>query len=183
MLDLISLLAIITSLFTMSSAFAAPKTFKFDEEARIDEVRIDVPFAWKAARDLYGVPLFLLGPVRNEERPTLAVTPTGISDLRFDETALKQDEAQYQKGRAEWLKNRGGELNSYLPYVVDAKNTKRIVHSIGVFYTIRSLSFVERSYYIFCGKKSYHLKSLNLTSDVESAKLLSGAVETFHCLR
>lgn len=165
------------------TAQAAVKTFSFEDGKDKDSIKLQVPAKWQDARDLYGVPLFLLGPEKDGSRPTLAVTPTGIADLAFDEKGLDKTQDQYKKGREEWLKNNGGKSVSYLPYKTEKWGNVDVAHSIGFRYELDGQEYVEKSFYVFCKKKLYHMKSL-MTSQQEKAhaKSMEETIRSFACL-
>lgn len=165
------------------AAHAAVKTFTFEEGKDKESIKLQVPTKWQDARDLYGVPLFLLGPEKDGSRPTLAVTPTGLAGLNFDEKGLEKTQDEYKKGREEWLKNNGGKSVSYLPYKAEKWGNVDVAHTIGFRYELDGQEYVEKSFYVFCKKKLYHMKSL-MTSLQEKAhaKSMDETIRSFACL-
>jgi len=166
-----------------AGASASVKTYTFEDGKDKESIKIDVPKKWQDAQDLYGVPLFLLGPESDGARPTLAVTPTGISDLVFDENGLEKTQNEYKKGREEWLKNNGGTSVSYLPYKTEKWGNIDVAHTIGYRYKLGGKEYVEKSYYVFCKKKLYHMKSLMTAGSAkELARTMDDTIRSFSCM-
>jgi hypothetical protein len=164
-----------------ASAQAAVKTFKFEDDKK-ERVKIDVPANWQDAQDLYGIPLVVIGPTQDGLRPSLAITPTGIADLQFDEAGLSKTQDEYKKGREAWLKTNGGKSIAYLPHQTEKWNGIEVAHSIGYRYEREGKKFVEKSYYITCNKKFYHLKSLMTDGqEKEIGKTMDKTVKSFAC--
>ncbi len=163
------------------AANAAVKTFKFEDDKK-ERVKIDVPAKWQDAQDLYGIPLVIAGPTQDGLRPSLAITPTGIAELQFDEKSLGKTQDEYKKGREAWLKNNGGKSIAYIPYQSEKWNGIEVAHTIGYRYEREGKKFVEKSYYVICNKKLYHMKSLMTDGqEKEIGKTMDKTIKSFAC--
>jgi hypothetical protein len=120
---------------------------------------IEKPDSWQAAKDLYGMPLTLLGPSELGGRPVVSVTPTGKKNTTLDALSLKRSENEYRAGREEWLKTREGEPVAFFGY-----RTERLgdvdAHAVGYRYRLGGTEFVENSYFVPCRSQLFHLKTL-----------------------
>jgi len=172
---------LVAAVVLTQSAQAAVKTFKFEDDKK-ERVKIDVPSNWQDAQNLYGIPLVLAGPTQDGLRPSLAITPTGIADLQFDEKGLTKSQDEYKKGREAWLKNNGGKSIAYLPYQSEKWKGIEVAHTIGYRYELEGQKYIEKSYYVVCNKKLYHMKSL-MTDGQERkiGKTMDKTVKSFAC--
>jgi hypothetical protein len=123
-------------------------------------VRLDVPAHWQEVRDLFGMPLMFLGPESHGGRPVLSITPTGRSRLSFDSAALKKNEDEYRQGREAWLDRHDGQAISWSGYRTEKWTGGLEAHAIGYQYRLGGVEFTERSYFVNCHDRLYHLKSL-----------------------
>lgn len=124
------------------------------------KVRIEVPQGWQEARDLYGMPLMLLGPEAAGGRPVISVTPTGLGKSQLDAQSLVQDEAGFRQGREAWLKKMNGKAIAYSKYRALKWEGIEQAHAIGYRYEIGGVEHVEYSYFVLCKGQFHHVKTL-----------------------
>ncbi len=138
---------------------------------------ITVPYKWREAKDLYGIPVTFLGPsVGSKPRAIVQIIPTDAPDIKMSVQDARGFGEKYAEGRKNWVREQGGEIYDVLPgKFEDGKLTA------GVSYRINQKSYLERTYYANCAKKLFHLKIVlnfenkNELSDCESI------VRSFSC--
>ncbi len=160
-----------------ASAWSAPETYALDK----NQIKVDLPFGWRAVKDLYGMPLQFFGPVRPNGRAVVSITPTGQS-ANVNSLDVQRESKDYAEGRKRYLKSRSGKLKSILP-VSKIKTSEKVAGvSAGVDYEINGTDYVERTYYLGCKFQVFHLKSLvqanHPSEDHERAKAL---IRSFSC--
>jgi hypothetical protein len=134
-------------------------------------VEIEVPERWQVARDLFGLPLQILGPQNGTFRPVLSLTDTPLSNIIFDTTKSKPNEGLYQKGRTTWLKKKGGKLISFLPYK-SFQSHQMDFHEIGFEFWLKNLAYREKTYVFLCKNKLVYLKTLESRQNKLSHELV-----------
>jgi len=163
--------------FAPMVALASIQTFTLEKGT----FNMDVPEDWQQANDLFGIPLTLLGPMKDGSRPILSVTPTGQT-VNFDTAALKKTEKEYQNGRKEWVKSKGGNVISFEPYKTEKWSGITVAHVVGYRYKISEGEFNEHSFYVVCKDGLYHLKTvIRSDSEKEMNSLLNKTVKSFKC--
>jgi hypothetical protein len=146
------------------------------------KVTLDVPSKWEDAKNLFGVPLMLLGPMEGETRPTISVTAVGKNTMKFDPAELKKTEADYLAGRKRWLEDRDGEFVAFSGYRNEKFSNGADAHVIGYRYTLNGEEFAESSYYVSCNGGLYHLKTLlRATQEGKYASETSKIVRSLKC--
>jgi hypothetical protein len=144
------------------------------------KVTVDVPANWEAAKDLFGLPLTILGPWANESRPVLTIVPTGVKSSKMPEADFKKLFTDFKKEKDEWVQSHKGELVSYEPVTsVEYKGLKG--HFIGAEFKINNVLFIERSYYLYCKEELYNLKYSMRDEHRKYTKDLQKMVEAFKC--
>ena len=147
------------------------------------KVHLDPPAAWKIERDLYGMPITVLGPMKNGERAILNIQHSPVYGLEFDHALLKKTKAQYYHGRHEWVDHRGDtKYVSDLPYRHLQWKNGNDGFELGFRYQARGLTFEEKSVQINCGKRLYFIKTLSSskTSSTDKA-VLSKLINEINC--
>jgi hypothetical protein len=171
------------ALLAGSPATAATKTFKLERGT----VKMDVPEEWQDAEDLFGMPLMLLGPETTDRRPVITVTPTGMDGISLDPKDVAANQEDYKAHRKEWLEQYEGKALNFFPYEAQKWAGVSEAHAMGYRYTLKSpegtdTEFVERSYYVVCKNKLYHLKSLvTATQEKAHGKEVERTVRSFTC--
>ena len=147
-------------------------------------VELNIPENWQTTKDFFGMPLQILGPMESGGRPVIAVTPTGIAVDKMDGKVLGKDQKDYSAGREKWLAKYSGKSIEYFPYKEEKWPDGSVAHSIGYRYQIGANEFTERSYFVVCSGKLFHLKTL-LRKAHESAygSTVSGIVKSFRCTK
>lgn len=164
--------------FISHSGFGAIQPF----ESPRGRFQIEIQDDWRAVKDLYGIPFTFLGPKNGPRRAVVLVTPTGTEDLVFNEKALSKNQRSYREGRENWLKSRSGKALRFFPYQKETWAPNLEAHHLGFEYQLGDQKFAENSYYIFCDKKIFHLKSLVPTELGTSEQRATGnTVKSFRC--
>lgn len=118
------------------------------------EFGINVPENWREVKDLYGIPVTLLGPsVSPKPRAIIQIIPTDLSPAKMNDTEAVAFGMKYAEGRRNWIKEQNGEIYELLPGKFE-KN--RLV--AGVSYRLNQKSFIERTHYVNCAKRLFHVK-------------------------
>ena len=131
-----------------------------------------------------GLPLVILGPQEKAglRRPALSVLPVADQELKLDRKAMRRDFPSYRKERADWVKRRSGKVIGFSEPRDFSWKGSGPVQSVGTSYRIGAETFHETSYYVSCGRRVYHLKTL-LTEDTRKnhGRELQGIVRSFRC--
>jgi len=144
-----------------------------------NKFQFHLPPSWKVERDLYGVPIAILGPERGGERAVLEVQTTPLRDFTFDHQVSARAQKNYFEGRKKWLSQfDGSQFLSEIPYHKLASEVGLDGSEIGYRYKLRGRQFEERSIQLNCGGSFYLIKGLlsdkNSPQDrVELGKLIS----------
>lgn len=160
------------------SASAWTKSFVIDGS----KFSLDVPKEWKESKDLFGMPLTLSGPMKEESRPVITVTPTEIKKVSFDLKNVDVVNADYKSQRLKWLQKHKGEFLTLTPYKKQVQK-KIESHSVGYSYRINETTFIEKSYYVVCNEQLFHLKYLMRETQKELLNETEKIVESFRCTR
>lgn len=144
-------------------------------------VSLDVPSQWKDVSNLFGMPLMLLGPITAGARPVISVQPTDAM-VKFDPASMKDREADYRKGREEYIKGKKGSIVAFYPYAVEKWAGVSDAQVVGYKYKIDGVEFTEKSYYVTCKDYLYHLKTLvRSAQEADLGSTLNKTVKSFTC--
>src|SRR5437016_4858810 len=99
-------------------------------------VSVELPAHWQAVRDLYGIPLMILGPWDGQDRAVLSVVPTNLKGIRFFAGDASEIEREFKIGREEWLGKYGGHSLQYFGYRSLKWPGFSEVHSVGFSYHV-----------------------------------------------
>jgi hypothetical protein len=144
------------------------------------QITLNIPQGWETAKDLFGLPLTILGPFSNESRPVLGVVPTKVKSEKMPEKEFKQFFDDFRKEKEEWVRSNKGELIDFDPTKsVEFKNARG--HFIGAEFKINNVTFLERSYYLFCKGELYNLKYSIRDEHKKYLSDLQKMVEEFKC--
>lgn len=144
------------------------------------KVSVDVKENWEAAKDLFGIPLTVLGPWANESRPVVSILPTNVKKTDTSEEQFKKYFSDFKKDKDEWVQEHKGKLISYEP-ATSVKMGEKSGHFIGAEFVINNVHFIERSYYLFCKDEIYNLKYSMRDEHRKYTKDLQKVVEDFKC--
>lgn len=173
------LFVICISLFSLAAFSADFKSFQMSG----GKVKLSVLKGWQEARQLFGVELTFLGPMKAENRPVVTIDMTDFSNFKFNEKSLKKNEEDYKEGREKWLSKYHGRSVDFFPYEVKKTSSSLTAHMIGFRYEMGGKIFSERSVYMTCGKNLYHIKTLLLTDEEASYKEeLDQLIDNFNCI-
>jgi hypothetical protein len=138
--------------FSVTEAKPSPSEF--------EHLHILVPKGWQKVKEMFGIPLMILGPMTDGARPTVSFSSTDREGLNFDPIQLKQNEAQYRNGREAWLTKHKGKALEFFPYKFENSKGSPEIHTVGYRFVINDIKFIEKSYYFVCSKKIYLVKTL-----------------------
>jgi hypothetical protein len=154
------------------AAVPQPKSFPLEQGT----VAFQLPAGWEHETDVFGTPLVLLGPVKDEQRSVISVVPSGL-EVDFAKE-LGKTEYEYRLGRRQYLETVGAELVKFRDYEKTKLNGNE-AHVMGVRYRTGGVEMAETSYYVLCQKKMYFLKTL--TRDAGEERAVSDVAQSFRC--
>ena len=146
------------------------------------KVQVQLPSQWKVQKDLYGVPIVVLGPERKGERAVLEIQHTPAKNYVFDHAQSADSQDTYFVGRKAWLSRYDGEFVSKIPYQKLSSAHHLDGSEIGYKYKLRGHQFEERSVQVNCDGSMYMIKSL--VSDLspnEDRVALGKMISQFQC--
>ncbi|MFL5783562.1 MAG: hypothetical protein ACJ76H_03060 [Bacteriovoracaceae bacterium] len=157
----------------MSSHFVSAHPVEWNDV----KFSIDVPANWREVKDFYGIPVTLLGPsVSPKPRAVVQIIPTDISPEPMSETDAKAFGEKYSEGRKKWVAEQEGELLELLPGKFE---NGRLV--AGVSYKLNQKSYLERTYYVNCKKRLFHLKIVLNFENRDELSQSESIVRSFQC--
>lgn len=142
---------------------------------------IDVPEGWREVKDLYGIPVTLLGPVKNQTRPVVQVIPTPLHAVEIKADNAKGFGEKYAEGRRKWLMAQNGKLIELLPGRFETLKDGSKMLSTGVSYQMNQKAFIERTFYVSCPKNIFHLKIVQNFELVNQLQESETIVRSFRC--
>lgn len=122
-------------------------------------VTLTLPDEWQAVTKEIGVPVKLMGPKFEESRPVITVTPIDMKDEVITLDNTEEALASYKKSRLVWLQKFNGTALDFEPIKV-FKAGNNNVHQFGLSYSFNNENFSEKSLYVECQKKIFHIKTL-----------------------
>lgn len=126
-----------------------------------NKVSFELPGDWQTVNKEVGIPLKLLGPLYENRRPVILFVPIDLKDEKLILDDKKKAEDSYKLGRLAWLQTFNGKTISFLPLKEFTLNDKKIeVMQFGHLYQFEETNFEEKSFYISCNKKTFHIKTL-----------------------
>ena len=148
------------------------------------KIHLDVPKGWRIERDLFGMPITVLGPERHGERAVLSVQHTPVFGMHFDHQLLLKTKDQYYSGRHDWLtKFEDVKYLSDLPYRHLAWKNGNDGFEMGFRYHMRGINLEERSVQVNCGQRLYFVKTLTSNKiPAEDTAVLSRLVNQLNCV-
>jgi hypothetical protein len=153
-LGLVALILTLTALSDLQAANAV-KTFTVYNKT----VTFTLPDEWQSVTKEMGVPVKLLGPKFQDQRPVIVVSPI---DMKNEVITLDNPEealASYKKSRLVWLQKFNGSALDFAPIKV-FKAGNHNVHQFGLTYAFNSENYSEKSLYVECENKIFHIKTL-----------------------
>jgi hypothetical protein len=168
---------LLISLILSSGALASTEIFSL---ASGHKITLKVPEGWAASKDLFGLPLTVLGPYVNESRPVLGITPTKLKSEKMPEADFKKFFDDFRQEKEGWVRSHKGELLDFDPTKsIEFKNSRG--HFIGAEYKINNVTFLERSYYLYCKGELFNLKYSIRNEHRKYLSDLQKIVEDFKC--
>ncbi|MEN9724199.1 MAG: hypothetical protein RJB38_2185, partial [Pseudomonadota bacterium] len=87
-----------------------------------------------------------------------------------------------RQGREEWLRKRGGRSIAFFDPTVRAATGGIEILSVGYRYVLSDIEFEERSFYVICRERLFHLKSLlRAAHRPEAHAIIEKTVEGLRC--
>lgn len=174
------IIPLLVFLFAVPNAYSARTFYKLKRGT----VSFDVPNKWKGFKGVLEVPLALMSPkVEGKKgRISIGVYPLNVWGIDFDEKELENTQEKYKKGREKYLSKRKGKVVEFFPYKLLKWNKEYRVHSIGYRYTMNSIPYVERSYYLNCQSQIFSIKLLYREEEYRSqAGKIDDVLSSFRC--
>ena len=163
--------------FILCSASVWSKDFEIEGV----KFSLSIESGWVDTLGLFDIPLTLSGPLDNEVRPVVSVTPTEMTKVEFTQHSDVQTNEDYQIERKKWLTNHKGSVLHFYPYQKTKWEGIDEAHILGYGYSINENVYDEKTYYILCKGRLYHLKSLVQEIHFESLKNIDGMIRSFKC--
>lgn len=152
------LFILLSALFLMGPAFSKTQTV----ELRNGTVNFELPDnKWKFYKDMLGLPLVLVSPMEESQRVTISITPTGVDNIPLDPKKLKSEQNAWFLGRKRFVDKFKGEITKKFDYQTLKTAHLDEVHKIGYQYSVEDKLFESYSFYFYCDKLLYHVKSLH----------------------
>ena len=145
------------------------------------KIKIDVPKEWQAVKDLYGLPLVVLGPWENESRPAITWMFTGMTTKIMKKDDLAKIFKDFKEDKEAWVKEHAGKLVKFEP-LTDAKYNPGLHGSfVGAEFVINDVHFVERSYYLYCNDEVFNVKYSIRDEHRKYLKSIDGIIGSLKC--
>lgn len=127
------------------------------------KIHLDAPEGWQIERDLYGMPIMVLGPERDGERAVLSVQHTPIYGMEFDHKLLVKTKKQYYEGRKNFINsmNNDSKFLSEIPYRHLRWTNGNDGFEMGFRYESRGITLEEKSIQVNCGNRLFLFKTLS----------------------
>lgn len=138
---------------------------------------ISIPEGWREVKDFYGIPVTLLGPsVSPKPRAVIQIIPTDATSVKISPADAKVFGEKYAEGRKKWIEEQKGEIYELLPGKFEKDRL-----STGFSYRLNKKSYIERTTYINCPKKLYHLKIILNFENRDQLNESENIVRSFAC--
>ncbi len=146
-------------------------------------IKLPVPKGWSIQKDLFGVPITVLGPEGKGDRAVLLVQHTGVKDVSFEQEKIKKDSPEYFKNKRAWLKKTDpNQTLTEIPFQTIPYKNGNDGFEIGAKYRLRGHDFEDRTAHVICGNQMYFIKTLsNDRNTTEEKKVLEGLVQNLSC--
>ncbi|MBC7429500.1 MAG: hypothetical protein H7336_12860 [Bacteriovorax sp.] len=147
------------------------------------KVSFDVPSDWQTVNKDVGIPLKLLGPIYEDQRPVLLFVPVDLKNEKLVLDDKTKAEESYKLSRLAWLQQFNGKSITFLPLKTFTTDGKKIeIHQFGHLYIFNNVNLEEKSYYINCKKETFHIKTLIQVEHIEKwAPTMNKMIESFRC--
>ena len=144
-------------------------------------ISVEVPKEWQSAKDLFGLPLSLLGPEENEARPAMSFSYTGMTKKIMTPEKFRELFKEMKQGKERWATKLGAKLLMF-EQPTSVAITKEITgHFIGAEFMVQNEIFTERSYYLYCKDEVYHVKWMLREGQKKHMKDIETILRSFSC--
>lgn len=141
-------------ILSYSSAWASVQNFVVQDK----KITIDVPIGWEGVRDLFGLPLVVLGPWENNSRPAISWMLTGMTKKIMKEEEFKKLFTGFKEDKVSWLQEHTGKLLKFEEPTSKAFSKDLSGHFIGAEFVVNDIHFIERSFYLYCKDEVFNVK-------------------------
>jgi hypothetical protein len=170
---------ILTLLFFAQTSMAKTTDFTVLQK----KVSFDLPSNWEVINKEVGVPLKLMGPIYEGRRPVLLFVPLDVNEEKLIVDDKAKAEESYKIGRMGWLQTTTSKLISFLPMkTFSTDNNKIEFHQFGYLYQYDGENLEEKSFYVKCKGKVFHMKSLIQVEHIEKlSPQVKKIIDSFRC--
>ncbi len=147
-------LCLLLAIFISTPLMAGQEKFQINERS----ISLNVPSGWEAVKDLFGMPLVILGPMENEARPAIMFLSLKLTPKEFDQDTFPTLFQDFKLKKEDWLKSHKGELLSFEPATAIELRKDLKGHFIGAKFKINEIEFIERSYFLSCKNNIFNVK-------------------------
>jgi hypothetical protein len=145
-------------------------------------IELSTPTGYKLHKDFLGLPWVFIEEGNENNRSSLAISISGISNIDLDSKLLKENYKQYEDGRRTWAMKSGATIKKFLPYESIKNSQQKEIHSGGHIYQNDKGTFYERTFYAECPKTMINLKILIDVSKTAKLNELISSVKSLRCL-
>ena len=125
----------------------------------------------------------MVGPLINNRRTTISITPTSLSTKEFLLSNLKTYEKNYQMKKREHISSANGTLIEFFPYKEMKNASGESLHSLGVRYSIGKINTQDTMYYYSCNGSMLKIKVVSYDNQgAEIKNSIEEAIQSFKCL-
>jgi hypothetical protein len=169
---------LLLALLISSTAFAKTETVELEGKKK---VTVTYPGSWETAKDLYGIPLTVLGPFEDDSRPVVTILPTSVKSEMKSEKEFQKLFEDFKSSKEKWVATHQGQLLKYEPATKVELRKDLTGHYIGAEFVINKIHFIERSYYLYCKDEVYNLKYSLRKEHLKYIKDLQKIIGDFKC--
>jgi hypothetical protein len=170
--------ALILFVLLCSSSWATVQEHTIQDK----KIRINILSAWEPVKDLYGLPLVVLGPWENKSRPAITWVFTGMNAKHMTPEEFRKLFVTFKKEKEDWLKGHSGRLLKFEEATPIQFSPKLKGHFIGAEFMVSDVHFIERSYYLYCKDEVYNVKWSIRDEHRKFMKDLTSIVGSLECL-
>lgn len=160
------------------AAYSKTESFKLDKSKNIS---VTYPTNWESAKNLYGIPVTILGPWKNESRPVITIMSTLLTKEKFNQDDLKKILIDFKDKKNAWVLSHKGHLISFEPLEEVNYKSKVKGYHIGAEFSVSNIHYIERSYYLTCKDEVFNLKYSIRDEHRFQLKDIQSIVESFQC--
>ncbi len=143
---------------------------------------LEIPKNWLVNKDLFGLPVAIVGPKVGTSRIVIGVIPTNKSFDFLNKAELRRSVNKYYEGRRRWVKKYKGKVEKLYSLATLKDQAGNNIYKIGYRYSVTGTIHEEYTYYFNCRGKLFNLKSLrNLKNFPNFDKQIDDTIRSFQC--